>query len=378
MQFIDSLLVFILVKVIQILPELNSGGVERGTLEVGQFLSKSGHNSVVISNGGCLVEQLEAEGSRHISLPVHKKHLNSIGQIKVLRSLFEKEQPDIIHLRSRLPAWLAWLAWHKMDPNTRPRLVTTVHGFNSINRYSKIMTSGEIVICVSNSVKDYVIEHYPDIPESKLEVVHRGVDPASYPNGYRPDQTWSRAWNLEFPETVNRKLVTLPGRITRLKGHEDFLKIIERLPSNYHGIIAGGAHVKKAAYLQEIKQLAKSMGIADQITFTGHRNDFREILAISDVILSLTQQPESFGRTTLEALCLGKPVLGYKHGGVGEILDQMFPQGKIEFGDVEAISNQILAWKQAPPALPRQENSLTLDQMLYGILSVYEKLSARK
>ena len=117
-------------KVIQILPELNSGGVERGTLEVGQYLVQQGHESVVISNGGRQVAQLEAEGSRHITLPVHNKRLSSLKQVKVLRRLFEKEQPDIIHLRSRVPAWLAWLAWRKMDPQTRPRLVTTVHGFN--------------------------------------------------------------------------------------------------------------------------------------------------------------------------------------------------------------------------------------------------------
>jgi hypothetical protein len=152
-------------KVIQILPELESGGVERGTLEVGIYLVEQGHQSIVISNGGRLVEQLEAEGSRHISLPVQKKRLSSLRQVKVLRRIFEAEKPDIIHLRSRVPAWLAWLAWRKMDPKTRPRLVTTVHGMYSVNFYSKIMTRGEAVICVSNSVKDYVIKNYPDVPE---------------------------------------------------------------------------------------------------------------------------------------------------------------------------------------------------------------------
>ena len=125
--------------------------------------------------------QLEAEGSRHITLPVHKKRLSSLKQVKVLRALFEQERPDVIHLRSRLPAWLAWLAWRKMDPKTRPRLVTTVHGMYSVNFYSKIMTRGEAVICVSNSVKDYVLKNYPDVPEDKLTVIHRGVDPADVP-----------------------------------------------------------------------------------------------------------------------------------------------------------------------------------------------------
>ena len=91
-------------KIIQILPELHSGGVERGTLEVGQFLVDHGHESLVISNGGRLIEQLEAEGSRHITLPVHKKRLGSIKQVKVLRALFEAEKPDDIQLRAILLA----------------------------------------------------------------------------------------------------------------------------------------------------------------------------------------------------------------------------------------------------------------------------------
>ena len=112
-----SLISHLTMKVIQILPELNSGGVERGTLEVGKYLVDQGHESIVISNGGRLVAQLEAEGSRHITLPVHKKRLSSLKQVKVLRRLLEQERPDILHLRSRLPAWLAYLAWRKMEPH---------------------------------------------------------------------------------------------------------------------------------------------------------------------------------------------------------------------------------------------------------------------
>ena len=103
-------------KVVQILPELNSGGVERGTLETGKYLVENGHESLVISNGGQLVKQLESEGSSHITAPIHKKRLCSLKQVKAIRAYLIDERPDIIHLRSRLPAWLAWLAWRKLDP----------------------------------------------------------------------------------------------------------------------------------------------------------------------------------------------------------------------------------------------------------------------
>lgn len=363
-------------KVIQILPELESGGVERGTLEVGKYLTEQVHESIVISNGGRLVEQLEAEGSRHINLPVHKKRLSSLRQVKVLRTLFEAERPDIIHLRSRVPAWLAWLAWRKMDPQTRPRLVTTVHGMYSVNFYSKIMTKGEAVICVSNSVKDYVIKNYPDTPEEKLTVIHRGVDPSKLIYDSLPSDEWLKEWHAQFPETKNKKLLTLPGRITRLKGHEDFLKIVKALKdSNYHGLIAGGAHPKKAEYLDEIRNLAKDIGISDRITFTGHRSDLQNIISISSVIFSLTQQPESFGRTTLEALALGKPVIGYEHGGVGEILDELLPSGKISLGDTQAAVDLVKQWEKYPEK-PQKTYPFTLSKMLSETTVLYQELIA--
>ena len=213
-------------KVIQILPELNAGGVERGTLEVGKYLVDQGHESIVISNGGRLVTQLETEGSRHITLPVHKKRLSSLKQVRILRRLFEEERPDILHLRSRLPAWLAYLAWRKIDPIARPRLITTVHGFYSVNAYSKIMTRGEQVICVSNSVKDYVQKNYPNVPEDKLTVIHRGVDPAMFPYGFQPTPEWLKIWQQQYPQLEGKYVVTLPARITRWKGQLDFIKVI--------------------------------------------------------------------------------------------------------------------------------------------------------
>jgi len=138
-------------KILQILPELDSGGVERGTLEVAARLVHDGHESLVVSNGGRLVAALENAGSRHITMPVHRKALASLAEIPRLRKLFATEKPDIIHVRSRLPAWLTWLAWKSMDRRTRPRFVTTVHGFYSVNAYSAVMTRGEAVIAVSET-----------------------------------------------------------------------------------------------------------------------------------------------------------------------------------------------------------------------------------
>ncbi|NDV61738.1 glycosyltransferase family 4 protein [Puniceicoccales bacterium CK1056] len=367
-------------KIIQILPELNSGGVERGTLEIGRYLVEQGHESVVISNGGKLVKSLVEDGSRHITLPVHKKSLLSLSQVKVLRKVFEDESPDIIHVRSRLPAWITWLAWRRMDRTTRPRLVTTVHGFNSVNAYSRIMTRGELVITVSDSCRQFVLTNYPETDPSKIRVVHRGVDPGDYPNDFQPSQEWRTKWHQAYPETANKILITLPGRVTRLKGHADFIQIIQSLVSvnpRIHGIIAGGAHEKKQAYLDEIREEIKKAGLADHITITGHRSDLREVLGLSDIVLSLTTQPESFGRTTLEALCLSTPVIGYEHGGVGEILQAMFPEGRVPFGDREKLTQLIIDWLDNGFPSISNERPFTLEAMQRETLECYKELAAQ-
>ncbi|MCW1914637.1 glycosyltransferase family 4 protein [Luteolibacter sp. GHJ8] len=362
-------------KVLQMIPEMESGGVERGTLELARHLGRYGHESLVISGGGKMVSQLEACGTRHITMPVGRKRLSSLFFVRKLRKLFDQERPDILHLRSRVPAWLAWLAWRGMDPATRPRLVTTVHGFNSVNRYSEIMTCGERVICVSESIRDHVLKHYPRVDETRLRVIHRGIDPAEYPYGYRPDPEWVENFHREFPATRGKRLLTLPGRITRLKGHEDLAIILKALAEDesIHGLIAGGAHPRKAAYLDEIKALFKAEGLADRVTFTGGRSDLREILAISSLVLSLTTQPESFGRTTLEALGLGVPVAGYDHGGVGEQLKLLYPAGRLPANDPEDSVALVRGLLEDPPKVPR-EHPFTLDAMLEGTMGVYGEL----
>jgi glycosyltransferase involved in cell wall biosynthesis len=360
-------------KVIQILPELHAGGVERGTLEVGRFLVANGHQSVVISHGGSLVESLERDGSRHLKLPVHRKSPVSLLQVRPLRRLLEAERPDILHLRSRLPAWIAYLAWKGMDPARRPALVTTVHGFYSVSRYSAVMTRGERVICVSNSIRDYVLKHYPEVPAERLRVIHRGIEPADYRFGDPPPSDWLEKWNQDFPETCGKCLLTLPGRITRLKGHEDFFKLLAALPPGHHGLVVGNTHPRKTGYLEELRAMIERMGLGERVTFTGHRRDLREIFQHSQIVFSLSQKPESFGRTTLEALSLGTPVIGYEHGGVGEILDPLFPAGKVGLGDIGQMRRKVGEILEGG-LRPAREHPFTLHHMLHQTLATYQDL----
>jgi len=369
------------VKVLQVVPEMNEGGVERGTLEIGSFLARQGHQALVVSHGGRLVPALEAAGVRHLALPVHRKGPLGLGLIPVLRRLLRMERPDVLHLRSRWPAWLAWLAWRSLPAGERPCLVTTVHGFYSVNPYSAIMTRGQRIIAVSESVRAYILEHYPQADPERIRVIPRGVSPVEFTRGYQPDQGWREQWNRQFPRLTGHRLLTLPGRLTRLKGHEDFLYLLARLCKSeapVAGLMVGGTAPRKQGYLRELRGLATRLGLGDRVCFLGHRSDLREILAVSDVVFSLSRQPESFGRTTLEALALGRPVVGYDHGGVAEQLRALFPEGAVPPGDVEQavmVTRQLLETALEPRPL---RPPFTLEAMCQSTLDVYLELVARR
>lgn len=367
-------------KVLQILPELNAGGVERGTLEIAKYLVDHGHESIVVSHGGRLVAQLECEGSRHIALGVHKKSLFTLRQVPALRRLLAKEQPDVLHLRSRVPAWVSWLAWRKLPEANRPQLVTTVHGFYSVNRYSQIMTRGTRVIAVSEAARAYILDNYPSTPPERIVVIPRGVPEEDILQSYQPPSAWLQEWKSAYPQLVGKKVLLLPGRITRLKGHSDFFQLLSKIKARgfpVHGLVVGDTHPRKRAYLEELQQEVAALNLTNDVTFAGHREDLREIMAASDIVLNLSQQPESFGRTTLEALAIGKPVVAYAHGGVAEQLERIFPSGAVPLGNAQALTDTVatlLSIPQNPGAIPPE---FTLEEMCRATLEVYVKITQK-
>ncbi|MCU0808807.1 MAG: glycosyltransferase, partial [Candidatus Contendobacter sp.] len=272
-----------------------------------------------------------------------------------MRRWLAEQRIGILHARSRLPAWIGWLAWRGMNPATRPCFVTTVHGLYSVSRYSAIMNHGERVIAVSETVRDYLRRHYPELPAARIQVIQRGVDPLAFPYGYQPSAAWLADWRQHYPHRQDALVLTLPGRLSRLKGHEDFIELITRLRGRgwpVRGLIVGGVEPRRQRYADHLRQKVRSLGLEDVILFTGHRNDMREIYAISTLVLSLSAQPESFGRTVLEALSLGTPVVGYDHGGVGEILARIYPAGLTPVGDLDALTTRVSELLAVAPPVP--------------------------
>ncbi len=240
--------------VLQILPSLDYGGVERGTVEIANELVRRKHKSIVMSANGRLVPELTASGTEHIDLPVGEKSIMSIRLIPKIYQLLEERQVDIVHVRSRMPAWLTHFALKKIQQKKRPILVSTVHGPYSVNPYSKIMMSGSRIIAISEYIKNYILNNYPDINENKIEVIPRGVNNKEYYFDYKPENVWTKNWYEEFPYLQNKFLITLPARLTRWKGQNDFIEIITKLNAmgiNIHGLMVGGIDKRKKRYFHE-------------------------------------------------------------------------------------------------------------------------------
>jgi glycosyltransferase involved in cell wall biosynthesis len=365
-------------KIFQILPELNSGGVELCVMELSKYLASQGHEAVIISNGGRMVESLAAMNVRHIAMPVHRKSFASLLQVRRMRKLLEQEKPDIVHIHSRVPGWITYLAWRNMDPQTRPRLVSTVHGFYSVSPYSAVMTKGERVVAVSEGISDYIFKNYPKADPAKTQVIYGGIDPAEYSLNFSPASEWLNQWHEDQKQLSGKIVLLLPGRITRWKGQEDFIQLIAHLRNNgmnVHGLMAGETHVKKANFEAELSELAERLGVSADVTFLGNRRDLKEVMAVSDLVLSLSHDPEAFGRVSLEAMALGKPVVAYDHGGVSEQLKGIFPQGLVEPNNQAAVLAKTMEMLNSREQ-PNLDGKFTLLHMLESNLAIYQELTS--
>lgn len=363
--------------VVQLLPALESGGVERSTLEIAAALVAAGHRAIVVSAGGRLVPRLDAIGAEHVALDIGRKSLLTLRHARTLRALFAREHADIVHARSRLPAWLAVLALRGMPTGARPRFVTTVHGLNSPSRYSAVMARGERVICVSRTVRDYVLQHYPDTDPTRLRVIDRGIDPVDFPRAPHPDRE-ARAWAAAQHPALrgDGPLLLLPGRGTRLKGHADALELLAQLRADRLDArlwLPGAREPGRAEYIVELEALAARRGVADAVAFTAPTDAIARAYAASDLVLQLSRKPEAFGRTVIEALSVGRPVLGWAHGGVGELLAQLQPDGEVSPFDTHALHARARALLARPP-VPAVTMPHTLRAMQEATLAVYDEL----
>ena len=356
-------------RVVQLLPELRVGGVERGTVDLSDHLIKRGHDSAVISAGGQLVDLLNDHGAKHYNLPIAKKNIRALSQIRNLKKIYLEFQPDIVHVRSRFPAWINYFAL-KNFPDKKPIVVSTFHGLYSKPFYSKSMSYADEIIAISDTVKDYILENY-SVDTSNLHLIYRGCDLQEF-NTTPLSQEWKEAWFNEFPQTRNKTILNLPGRITSWKGIESFIDLFSQLDtSRFHGIIPGPVASNKKNYFNSLTKLIKQKGLADHLSFCGARSDIAKVYKISDIVMNLSSKPEPFGRTIIEAAACGSHVMGWDRGGVKESIQSINPDGLVEYGNIGMLAQQIekVLTSSPPESIPEQ---FTKEHLASSTINVYE------
>jgi glycosyltransferase involved in cell wall biosynthesis len=348
-------------------------------LEVAAALTAAGHRSLVVSAGGPMVAELEAGGSEHFACPIGRKSPGTLRWIGWLSRLMDREGVDVVDYHSRLPGWMTLAALRLLPRRDRPRCVSSLHGLHSVNAYSSVMCRGEHVVVVSQTLESYAVRHFRSARRRPRHLIYRGIDDAQFPRDYRPRRGWCDAFYRAFPESRDRQRIAIVGRLTRLKGHHDFVELMARLRSagrNVHGLIVGGADPRKQRYQNELRAEIARRGLSDRISWTGPRRDVKEIYSQCDAVVSLSHTPESFGRTVAESLAIGTPVIGYDHGGVAEILAAQFPDGAVPLGRLDALTERVAWVLDQRDRLTIRPNHFSLAEMQRRTIALYEWIAS--
>jgi len=302
--------------VLQVLPELEMGGVEIGTTEIAEALCAHGIKNFVASKGGRLVHELDKLGVRHFTLDLKTKNPFKIRRnAKKLAEIIKENGINIVHARSRAPAWSAY--WAAQEAGVH--YMTTYHGtyglgpFGLKKFYNRVMTYGERVIAISNHIRKHLIDNYV-IDQNKIRLVHRCVNTLRF----NPDSvTQARKINMinEYNIPEDKPVILLGGRITHWKGQHLLIKALAKMQTqNFYCIIAGDEQGREA-YLAYLKKLAEKYGLSSRICFHGKVLDMPALMSVSSVIVSAAIEPEAFGRISVEGQAMGKIVVASNIGG---------------------------------------------------------------
>ena len=355
-------------SIIHLTTGLAGGGAEVDTVRLACASAAAGHRVVVVAAAGPLAADLAAAGVTHVPWPLQRRSLLTLAYVGPLLRLLRRERADVLHAHSRLPAWLAWIAlrrWPELGER-RPLFVTTIHGRHHRSLWSSVVVRSDQALAVSRWVADEMARDYP-WAKDLVSVVPRGIDAQRFPFGHHPQGTLPAV-------PAGRFLVLFPHRLVRGKGHLDLVRVLVSLRQaglDVHAWIAGGHDARRAGFVAEVEAAIAAGGLTDRLTFLGHRQDVRELMAAADVVLNLSPKPETFGLSVLEALSLGTPVVAYDHGGVGEVLRTVYPAGAVAPGDTAAAAMRVLAVAggQLPP--PPPSHPFTLAASVAATLRLY-------
>ena len=331
--------------VLQVLPALNTGGVERGTIEMARAIVEAGGQALVASAGGRLVPELERVGGRHVTLPLASKNPLTIWRnAGLLTDLVHSNDITLVHARSRAPAWSALLAARR----GAARFVTTWHGVYSEDfpfkrHYNAVMGKGERVIAISRFVAERLRTQY-GVEEERLRIVPRGVDIDSFdPARIAPERVarLARDWGLAADRPASRPIVMLPGRVTRWKGQDVLVEAFGRMANRDALCVLVGGHGARDDYARSLAQKAEALGIADRVRLVGDCADMPAALILADIVVSASTKPEPFGRVVIEAQAMHRPVIAPDHGAAVETIRQGETGWRVPPNDPRALADAL-------------------------------------
>ena len=324
--------------VLQVLPALETGGVERGTVEMVAAITRAGGQALVASAGGRLASSVVRAGGRNILLPLVSRSPWRIWRnAGALEAVIRQENIDLVHARSRGPAWSAWLACQR----TGAHFVTTYHGAYNENfpfkrRYNAIMARGEIVIAISNFIARLILDRH-GIDPACIRIIPRGVDPTIFdPDAVTSERIIALARKWRLPD--GRPTIMLPGRLTRWKGQGVLIAALAKMQRKDAVALLVGADQGRDKFTREMAALAESLGVADRVRMVGQCDDMPAAFKLSDVVVNASTDPEAFGRVVIEAQSMARPVIASNHGGAAETVAHEVTGWLVPPGDADALA----------------------------------------
>lgn len=367
----------------QIIPELGPGGAEQGCIDIAAELSSSGAQAIVVSHGGARLHELARSGAVHFNLPVHSKNPAVMWKnVAALRHLIKRYNVDIVHARSRAPAWSAYKACKK----TAARFVTTCHAPYKIENnwkrmYNGSIAKGERVIAISETIAEYLRKNY-SITDTQLRVIHRGIALEKFhPTAVTPERLISLSRQWRIPDGAN--IVMLPARLTRWKGHHVLIDAIAYLQRRDIFCLIIGADQGRSEYRKELETAIMLKGLQGRVRIVDHCNDMPAAYMLATVVISASTEPEGFGRVAVEGQAMGRPVIATDHGGSRETIMRGETGWLVRPADYEAMAKSI---QEALALTPHQRAVLatramahvaahfTREQMADKTLDVYAEL----
>lgn len=375
-------------KILQILPSLQMGGVERGTIEVAQALKAAGIPNAVASAGGPMVEALEHLGVPHFTLPLKSKNPFTIrANAGRLAELAKKEGVTLMHVRSRAPAWSTYWASKKCGIpwiSTFHGVYGTSPGFLKIP-YNRVMLKGLRTICVSDFVLNHVLETYHPDP-ARLVRIHRGADTEAFrPDAVAPERVYrKKCAYYHFPEEY--PIITLPGRLTYWKGQTVFLDALKLMRHKRLGVLFIGSDQGRTDYSDHLREMASALPDETKVVFRDHTREMQKVYALSDIVVNASSaQPEAFGRTIPEAQAMGRIVVATAHGGACETIQDGVTGFLVPPGDEKALAEKLDEILDLPEerkqeiraaAVKSVQENFSIAKMCEATLALYRELAA--